>query len=259
MPAYASPRLPSLAVSVCILVTAAVPSSWPEAAAQRTRDSGSRPNERDPEAQRVVAQYIDAIGGATLLSAVTSRVTRGTFTNGRGLTAPFVAYFKAPDQIATIIGSDSIDARTGSGRAYNGTAGWDKNFIGTGLRDVTGAELQTLVRDASAFPIAHLVETCDRLAFEPASSLNEQTIRCEQAERTERWFFDRQSGLAIRRESTQSARTTVTSFEDYRRVDGALIAFRTRSVTGGNRVTYAAESVRHQIPVEDRVFRRPRS
>src|SRR5262245_27462093 len=93
------------------------------------------------DAEAIIARYINGVGGPTAISAVTSRVTRGTFDNGRGLVTPFVTWLKMPDRLATRIGSKDVADSEGSGRASDGRTGWDKNFVGTGLRDLTANEL----------------------------------------------------------------------------------------------------------------------
>jgi len=223
--------------------------------------AGSLQPRSDPEAVRILARYVEAVGGAAAVNAVTSRVTRGTFTNGRGQSMPFVAYFKAPRHIATVLGRSSIDDPMGSGRAYDGTIGWDKNFIGTGLRDLTGSELDALVRGAVAFPIVNLAEMCRALVVEaPSAPGPDAIVRCDLADGIDRWFFDRATGLAVRHEASveNSPRTTVTYFEDYRRADAVVVPFRTRTVLPNITVTYVADSIRHQVTVDDAVFRRPR-
>src|SRR5262245_46038362 len=89
----------------------------------------------------VLDAYVRALGGEAALRAVGARTTEGRFDNGRGLRAPFRILEKAPNKRVTIIGSRSLSSEEGSGRGYDGRTGWDRNFIGTGLRAVEGDEL----------------------------------------------------------------------------------------------------------------------
>ncbi len=100
----------------------------------------------------------------------------------------------------TLIGEDAIDTESGSGRGFNETAGWDKNFVGTGLRTLDGAELAALARPAVS--VFH---------------------------------------------------------EDFRAVGGVQLPFRTRVVVPGATITYTAESIRHNQPIDQQLFERPRS
>src|SRR6185295_13164497 len=95
----------------------------------------------------ILQRYVEAIGGEGALRAVRSRVTTGEFNNGRGLVMPFRIVEQTPNRRVTVIGTHPIDSNEGSGRGFDGVAGWDKNFIGTGLRGIEGQELADLQRE----------------------------------------------------------------------------------------------------------------
>ena len=99
-------------------------------------------------AATLVNRYVQAIGGESAILAVTTRISEGEYDNGRGLNTRFRIVEEAPNQGVTLIGPDAIDAPTGSGRGFDGAVGWDKNFIGTGLRTLEGRELAAAARDA---------------------------------------------------------------------------------------------------------------
>src|SRR5262245_64556770 len=91
---------PGMRYAICILATLsfAVPDTQPAPS-------------RRAEAEAIVARYTNAVGGTTAMSAITSRVTRGTFDNGRGLVTPFVTWMKLPDKLATQIGRKDLERR----------------------------------------------------------------------------------------------------------------------------------------------------
>jgi hypothetical protein len=217
--------------------------------------------QRKAEAEGVLAKYVNAVGGTSAISGVTSRVTRGTFDNGHGLVEPFVTWVRAPDKLATEIGLKDIGDAAGSGRATDGRLGWDKNFVGTGVRDLTANELVDVKRTADPFRPAHLVTMCTSLAIEERiepSSAAGPIVRCERPDGTERWTFSSTSGLVDRLEVTSRAgRTTSISYDDYRRVDGLFTPFRERIVVPGATITYTATTVRYNEAVPDRVFVKP--
>src|SRR5262245_42596055 len=118
----------------------------------------------------VVQRYVQALGGEAALRAVHTRVTTGEFNNGRGLVTPFRIVEQAPNQRVTVIGTHSIESREGSGRGFDGTAGWDKNFIGTGLRTLEGQELADLQREADMRRPLHVLDACASASTESAAS-----------------------------------------------------------------------------------------
>jgi hypothetical protein len=210
------------------------------------------------EIENIVRGYATAAGGAPAIAAVSSRITRGTFDNGRGLTEPFVTWVKLPDRVATQIGPKDISDSAGSGRAGNGRTGWDKNFVGTGLRDLTPAELTEIRRTADPFRPAHLLTACTRVDLEERSDPSVHVVRCESSEVTERWTYNAASGLVDRLDvTTRAGRRTTIYYEDYRRADGFMVPFRERIVVPGASVTYSASSVRFNQAIPERVFERP--
>jgi hypothetical protein len=150
------------------------------------------------EAEKIVTRYVNAVRGASAIAGVTSRVTRGTFDNGRGLVEPFVDWLKTPDKLATHIGRNDVGNARGSGRATDGRVGWDKNFVGTGIRDLTADELVEVKRTADPFRPAHLLSTCSAVDIEEhrdASAAASQLVRCDLPDGVERWSFNATTGL----------------------------------------------------------------
>src|SRR5262245_44939649 len=118
----------------------------------------------------LLQRYVDAIGGVAALRAVHTRLTTGEFNNGHGLVTPFRIVERAPNQRVTVIGTHGIESREGSGRGFDGAAGWDKNFIGTGLRTIEGQELADLQRDADMLRPLHLLDMCVSTSTESTAS-----------------------------------------------------------------------------------------
>jgi hypothetical protein len=215
-----------------------------------------------PTADRVIAAYVEAIGGQAAIDAVQTRTTRGLFDNGRALVQPFVVYAKPPDRIVTIVGRSKPEEPRASARGFDGVAGWDKNLIGTGLRTVTGAELADMRRTADLFRVVHLPQLCTALSVDDRGSSRARmhVVHCTLPERAEDWFFDANTGLVVRSVSvaTASGFRVATSFEDYRLADGLKVPFRTRIESAeAAPVTFAASSVVHNEPIDDAVFKRP--
>ena len=206
----------------------------------------------------VLSRYIDALGGEAALRGIRSRITDGQFDNGRGLKTRFRTYEQAPNKRTTIIGTAAIEAETGSGRGYDGTRGWDKNFIGTGLRTLIGPELAAVAREADLLRPLHLFDDCQSPRVESGDQFD--VVICPTGASSRMQFqFDRKTGLLSQQETEIDAgRWTRIAFEDYRVVDGVRLSFRTRIVLPGAMVSYVTESVRHNEPIDARVFEMPR-
>jgi hypothetical protein len=216
-----------------------------------------------PTPDAILDAYVAAIGGEPAIQQITTRVIRGRFDNGRGLNATYLIYAKAPNKLVTFIGAERANGNEGSGRGYDGQAGWDKNFIGTGLRGVGGAELADLVRDADIYRPLHWRTHCAQRSIEGRADVAGNAavvLRCGLAEgRTGRLYFDASNGLLVRYDSQMWNGDGFVSiyYEDYRLVDGVRLPFRTRSVLPNATTTFVVESVRHNELIDDRVFARP--
>jgi hypothetical protein len=208
-------------------------------------------------ATAIRADYIRALGGAEALKMVTSRITEGRFDNGRGLTAAFRLYEKAPDKRLTTIGDEPLTSPEGSGRGYDGRTGWDKNFIGTGLRTLQGLELADCGRDADFFGPLHIFDVCSTVSVD---SSTETRALCRLPDgRTDRYVFAG-NGLLSRKDIELHDGLGIVSqrFNDYRQVDATLVPFRTTVVLpDGIAVTFITERVRHNAPIDDAAFVRP--
>jgi hypothetical protein len=214
-----------------------------------------------PPPVAVLSRHIEALGGEAALRGIRSRITDGQFDNGRGLKTRFRTYEAAPNKRTTIIGTAAIEDAAGSGRGYDGAAGWDKNFIGTGLRTLAGPELAAVAREADLLRPLHLFDDCESPRVE--SGAQHDVVICQPASGTRtrtRFEFDRKTGLLAQQETeAENGRATRLTFEDYRGVDGIRLPFRTRIVLPGAAVLYTTESVRHNVPIEERVFQTPSS
>jgi hypothetical protein len=208
-------------------------------------------------AHAVFDAYVRVLGGEAALRAVSTRTTEGRFDNGRGLRAPFRVLEKAPNKRVTIIGSGAVSSDEGSGRGYDGRAGWDRNFTGTGLRAVEGDELQDLSREADMLRPLNLEADCRSPRIEETASTT--VARCRFGHgRAATLHFARDSHLLMRQDLQLDAGQTVSSFfDDYRDVGGVKVPFQLRFTAPGADVTYRVERVRVNETIADRLFQRP--
>lgn len=208
--------------------------------------------------EALLARYVQSLGGEAALRAVRTRVTTGRFDNGRGVSTTFRTVEKAPAMKVTIIGPAAVEADEGSARAYDGANGWDKNVTGTGLRDLTGPDLASLAREADMLAPLHLLEGCATPAARTAGA--NDVITCLLADgRPMTYAFSRATGLLNGYETELPSRkgTFNIAYEDYRAVDGLMIPHKLTIRVAGQTITYAADSIRQNVTVDDAVFRKP--
>ena len=76
-------------------------------------------------------------------------------------------------------------------------------------------------------------------------------------------YIDVQRYLTLRMDmeiaTPQGKLNTATFYEDYRRVDGVMYPFTTRQSTAGIEAVIKTERVRHNVSINDAVFRKPKN
>jgi len=77
----------------------------------------------------------------------------------------------------------------------------------------------------------------------------------------EKLYFDTQTGLLIRRdftaESPQGSFPAQEAYEDYKAVDGVMVAFTTKLTLPQFGLVIKLSEVKHNVPVEDAQFLKP--
>lgn len=213
-----------------------------------------------PSVDTVLDRYVAAIGGRDTQRMITSRVSKGRIDiPGVSFGGKFEVYAKAPNKSLTITNvepmgllKEGFDGRNSWNSAQNGldvasdvarAAIVDTDFY----RDIKLKQLYTSikvidkVKDGSRY--LYLVEAV------PASGP------------AERWYFDVDSGLLVRRDLTRttskgSVRAEVY-YHDWRVVDGVKIPFRITQSMPTMRLVTTIEEVKHNVPLDDAIFRRP--
>lgn len=207
-----------------------------------------------PTPASLVSRYVDAIGGEQAIRAVRTRVTEGEFENGRNLKTRFRIIEEAPNKRVTIIGTEPIGSTAGSGRGYDGTNGWDKNFIGTGLRTLEGRELADAARDADMLRPLHLLDDCAAATVE--SHRDADVVKCTNKNGAQISFsFNKKTGLLEGQEI--GVRGVTIHYADYRAIDGVRLPFTTRIEVPGATIQYNASSIVHNPSVDPKVFQKP--
>lgn len=213
-----------------------------------------------PSVDTVLAKYVAAIGGRETQKKITSRASKGRIDiPGVSFGGKFEVYAKAPNKSLTITSvepmglvKEGFDGRNSWNSAQNGldvasevarAAIVDTDFY----RDIKLKELYTNIKVIDkvkeGFREVYLVEAV------PASGS------------AERWYFDVDRGLLVRRDLTRTtAKGSVRAevyYHDWRVVDGVKIPFRITQSMPNMKFVISIEDVKHNVDVDDAIFRRP--
>lgn len=211
-----------------------------------------------PTAEQVLEKHNRAIGGAAAFAKLTTRTLKGSLVAEGGFTAPLEIHAKAPDKMLMIMRTPGGGATVG----FNGKAAWQKNEAG--LREMAGAEVEFFRRQARSFAGRGLEDSPANLVVKGTAMLGERktlVLEPASAASAERLYFDANSGLLFRQEMVVEApegKTQLTmEFDDYREVDGVKLPFTRRWSRQGFTLTYRFDEIKHNVPIDDKLFDKP--
>jgi hypothetical protein len=251
--------------------------------ANTTREEpGARQPDPLPSVDQVLDRYFQALGGQAAAQKIKTRVIklswlRPKLLNGgtpnaaiiaRGDTWPMEIYQKAPNKYLAVITSPNGIIYQG----FNGTAGWVKSP--QGQREMNGNELARIARQADLLGDFKLKEQYSQISVTGREKLDDRDVYVvlgaqaslpATARRTEKLFFDVQTGLLLRRTVLTPTALGLdpeqTDFKDYTDVDGVKLPF---TIV----VSYLDDShlgttrkyieVKHNVSIDDAKFEQPR-
>ncbi len=217
-----------------------------------------------PPAGQVLDKYIQALGGAQRLAALTSFAAKG-FSVGYGPEGdkrPVEIFARAPGQRTTIIHTASGDSTT----AYDGRAGW----VAAPHRPVpvlalTGHDLAGARLDAElSFPAA-IAQTLTGWRVGFPAVIDDRDVQVVQGTSPEgviaTLYFDAESGLLVRQvrsaDSPVGRIPTLIDYEDYREVSGVKMPFRWTLTWLDGQDTFALTDVEPNVAIDPARFGRP--
>lgn len=216
-----------------------------------------------PSADKILDKYIQALGGAQKLAAITSFVEKGTYQGYAEVDkSPIEVLAKAPEQRTTIIHTPNGDWTT----AYDGRAGWvAEPGRPVPLLELTGQFLESVKVDADlSFP-ARIKQSFSKWLVGGTTTINDRDAQIVQGmsggDFPVKLYFDTQTGLLLREvrytNSPIGLNPTQTDYFDYRDVSGVKMPFRwTTTWTDGRATTELAE-IQANAPIDAARFAKP--
>jgi len=214
-----------------------------------------------PTADQILDKYVAALGGASAIAKISSRVEKGSIDAG-GRETPIEVFAKAPNMRMSVMHASSGDSIT----AFDGTAGWLDN-TGRPPRDMVGAEVDAARLDADFHFATHAKEIFSQFRVGRPDKIGERqvytVIGVRQGQPPVRLYFDEASGLLLRMaryaDTPIGGNPTQIDYADYREVDGVKVPFRWTLARTGGRFTIQIEEVQQNVPIDDAKFAKPQT
>lgn len=244
--------------------SAATPSAQTKPATSPAPAAAATPSAPLPTVDQIIDKYEQASGGKAAWDKLTSRVEKGTFEmeqmEGSGTQE---IYAKAPNKELFVTDIPSFGVVQ---RGFNGTAGWQDNPQ-TGLVDVTGDDLGAMKRQADFEGPFDLESLYPKMTVKGKESVDGHDAYIVEATPAEgapvTMDFDTASGLLVRAATvadTPMGKSNVeTTLSDYREVDGVKVPFQIHQDMGGFAFTIKLTDVKHNVPIDDAKFDKPKA
>jgi len=218
-----------------------------------------------PSTDAILNRYIQALGGAERLAALTSFVAKGTYEG-------FDSYHGkvALELYATAMGQRTLVAHTQNGDSvttYDGRNAWivgpDKPV--SVLQLVPGGDLDGIKLDSDlAFPSKLKQALTDWRTGFPTTTIDDREVEVVQAMAggsRVKLFFDKETGLLSR--VVRYSKTIVGSvpvqmdYSDYREVAATKIPFQWRVTWTDGQSTYILNDVQSNVAIDQAKFAKP--
>lgn len=222
--------------------------------------AGAAPAQTATVAQ-ILEKYVKALGGEEALSRLSTRVGKGRYETSMGVSGTFQSYAKAPNKILTVTDMPQLgEVREG----FDGAVAWRQDGQNQ-AREKTGSELAGVKLESEFSRPARLAQLYPTLKLAGIEKVNGRDAYAldavPAAGSPEKLYFDTQTGLLLKRvtqrESPLGQLVIETIYEDYREVDGVKLPFLVRRLTSAVSSTLNYEEIKHNLPVEDKIFQKP--
>jgi hypothetical protein len=214
-------------------------------------------------AQQVLERMAQAMGLANAAKIRTVQMTGTISYPAQGIQGRYEAFYKSPNKTLIKLNIQGLGEVQ---QGYDGKVGWEKNPM-TGLRELQGAELAQMRQSAQMGASNDLRKTLRNPKLAGQEKVGNRNAFVITAQTTAgvpiKVYIDAQRYLPLRMDmeaATPQGKLNIATFlEDYRRVDGIMYPFTTRQSTSGIEAVVKTERIRHNVPIDDAIFRKPKN
>ncbi len=205
--------------------------------------------------EKVITNYVNAIGGADNLSKIVDRTTvmRGTV---QGVNVLIVSYQKAPNKLKQEIRAGEVDQKI----YFNGERGIQ--VIGDTKTEIEGSELEKLKTESTVILLLELDHYNIKTKLTGVESVNNKPAYKIQfiLPSGTKWvqFYDTETSLKVKEikdiNTPQGTFTHEVLYSDYKTIEGLKYAFKITQKIGGQSIDFNISSIKINSGLSDREF-----
>ena len=257
---FQSRVIPQIVLAICV-VTQIGCGTNPSGGGQ---PSSSSTPDQSAIVDQILARHQEALGGQDAIERVQSYKAEGTFESSllpQGFA--FSSWGKEPHKTLTVIQFPRIGALK---KGFDGETSWVQTPSGT-FSDDSPKEMADVERDAEVYRAGRIKSLYSKMTLEGPARLHGRDVYVVEGEPEkgpkEKLFFDTENGLLLRwdmvRRNPKRGNVFVkVHLDDYRDVDGLKVPFNVRLAFESFSVTLKLETLKHNVPIDDSVFERPK-
>jgi tetratricopeptide (TPR) repeat protein len=215
-----------------------------------------------PSADEVLARYVDAMGGEKAITAVTSRVIKGTVdVAGMSRGGTYESYQQGPNKLYVAMDAHPFGMnKTG----YNGRIAWSWSKTGTKTVN-TAADVAQYDRDADLYLPVGMKKKYAKVTLAGTSQIGYRDVYVLDLQPAvgtpERLYLDAKTYLPVRLNKVQRFGNLTTPVEiyldDWRTVDGVKLPFSISQTAGKLSFSFTITEIRHNVPIGPKLFEPP--
>lgn len=211
-----------------------------------------------PTVDEVLSKYVEALGGAAAINALTSRVVKGQLDiAGVSRGGSFETYAQAPNKMLTITQAHPVGTNK---VGYNGRSGWAWSTAGT--RVLKNLELASLQRDAEFYGPLKLKTLYKKVTLAGTSKIGYRDVYVLEFQpavgSADRVYIDVKTYLPARVNSVLTLGTISAPVEiyldDWRDVDGLKIPFSMSQRFAKLTLSFTVKEIKHNVPIDAKIF-----
>ena len=227
--------------------------------AEGDKKSSEAKESTGPTADQLLDKYIQAVGGASAVDRISSRVMKGSIDFG-GKSLPIDIYAKDPEKRISLTRMPNGDSVT----AFNGKEGW-LGTPGRPLREMHGSDLDGAAIDADLHLATHLKQMFSKMQVRGSKKIDDhqayEVVGDRESKTPIELYFDAQSGLLVRLvrygDTALGWLPTQIDYADYREANGVKIPYRWTLARPSGKFTIQVNEMQQNIPVDDAKFVKP--
>ncbi|HJT65427.1 MAG TPA: tetratricopeptide repeat protein [Pyrinomonadaceae bacterium] len=216
-----------------------------------------------PTIDEVLARYVEAVGGEKVITAVTSRVTKGTVdVAGMSRGGTYECYQRGSNKLYTIMDAHPFGLnRTG----YNGRVVWSWTKAGTQILG-RPEEVAQFAREADLYMPVGLKGKYAKVTLAGRSQIGYRDVYVLELQPAtgdpQRLYLDAKTYLPVRMNRVQRFGNLVAAVEiyldDWRAVDGIQLPFSVSVSSPNVSLSFTITEIRHNVPIDASLFEPPK-